>query len=134
MDPGAAQRIDSHADLRAANGIHVDHIGEIGDVSIEVVVPVRRGSAKSFLERNPFHTQKAILEKLVCLRLDPVGDGGFRRPAVGGIVFEPAVMWRIVRRRDDDAVGESCLAPAVVCENRVGNDGGWGIFIPSARS
>ena len=30
----------------------------------------------------------------------------------------------------DDAVGESCLAPAVVRENRVGNDRGWGIFIP----
>ena len=96
MDPGAAKRIDSHADLRGANGVHVDHIGEIGNVSIEIVVPVRRGGAKSFLERNPFQTLKAIFEKLVCLRLDPGGDGGFRRPAVWGIVFEPAVMRRIV--------------------------------------
>ena len=56
VDPGAAQRIDSHADLRAANGIHVDHIGEISNVSIEIVVPVRGGSAKRFLERDPFHT------------------------------------------------------------------------------
>ena len=92
-------------------------------------MPVRRGGAKSFLERNPFHTQKAVLEKLVCLRLDPGGDGGFRRPAVWRVVFEAAVMGRIVRRRDHDAVGESGLAPAVVGENRVGNGRGRGIFI-----
>ena len=39
-------------------------------------------------------------------------------------------MGRIVRRRDDDAVGESRLAPAVVGENRVGNGRGRGVFIP----
>ena len=50
VDPGAAERIDAHADLRAANGVHVDHVGEIADVSVEVVVPVRRGGAQSLLE------------------------------------------------------------------------------------
>ena len=92
-------------------------------------MPVRRGGAKSLLERNPLHALKAGLEKLVGLRLDPVGDGGFRRAAVGRVVFEAAVMGRIVRRRDDDAVGESGLAPAVVGENRVGNDRGRGVFV-----
>ena len=29
VDPGAAERIDPQADLRAANGVHVDHIAEI---------------------------------------------------------------------------------------------------------
>lgn len=43
---------------------------------------VRRGGVKSFLERNSFQADKAILEKLVCLRLDPGGDSGFSRPAV----------------------------------------------------
>ena len=38
-------------------------------------------------------------------------------------------MRRIVRRRDDDAVGESGLAPAVVRENRVGNDRGRSVFV-----
>ena len=89
VDAGAAERINPHADLRAANGVHVEHVGEISNVSIEIVVPVRRGSAKSFLERNPFQTQKFILEKLVCLRLDPGGDGGFRRSAVWGLYLNP---------------------------------------------
>ena len=35
-----------------------------------------------------------------------------------------------MRRRDDDAVGASRLAPAVVRENRVGDGRGWGIFLP----
>ena len=34
-----------------------------------------------------------------------------------------------MRRRDDDTVGKSCLTPAVVGENRVRNDRGWGIFV-----
>ena len=96
VDPCAAERIDSHADLRAANGIHVDHVGEIGNVSIEVVMPVRRGRVKRLLERNSFHSAQALLEKLVRFGFDPVGDDGFRRPAVRRIVFEPAIMRRIV--------------------------------------
>ena len=93
-------------------------------------MPVRRGGAKSFLDRNPFHAPKAVFEKLVCLRFDPIGDGALRRPAVWRIVLEAAVMGRIVRGRDDDAVGESCLAPAVVGENRVGDDRRRRVFIP----
>jgi len=34
----------------------IDHITEIARIWIEVVVTVRRGGAKSFLERNPFYT------------------------------------------------------------------------------
>ena len=74
VDAGAAERIHAQADLRAANRVHVDHIAEIADVGIEIVVPVRRGGAKSLLERNPLHALQAVLEKLVGLRFDPAGD------------------------------------------------------------
>jgi len=96
VDPGAAERIHPQADLRAADGIHVDHVRQIPGVRVEVVVPVRGGSVQSFLERNPFQSPQAILEKLVRLRLDPAGDAGFRRPTVRRIVLEPAVRGRIV--------------------------------------
>ena len=92
-------------------------------------MPVRRGGAKGFLDRHPFHTPKAVLKKLVCLRFDPIGDGALRRPAAWGVVLEATIMGRIVRGRDHDAVGESCLAPAVVGENRMRYDRGWRIFI-----
>ena len=93
-------------------------------------MPVRRGGAKSLLERNPFHALQPGFEEFVCFRLNPIRDDGVRRAAVWRVVFEAAIMWRIVRRRDDDAVGESGLAPAVVGENRVGNRRRRGIFVP----
>ena len=96
VDPGAAERIDSHVDPRAANSVHVDHIGKIGNVSIEIVMPVRRGRVKGLLERNSFHPAQAVLEKLVRFRSDPVGDDGLRGTAVRRIVLEPAIMGRIV--------------------------------------
>ena len=130
VDARSAERVDSHADLRSANGVHVDHVGEVGDVGVEIVVPVRRGSTERPVEGDPLHPSKGILEVLVCLRLDPRGDGGFRRPAVGWIVFEPAVVRRIVGWRDDDAIGEGLVAPAVVCEDRVGDRGSRRVFIP----
>ena len=39
-------------------------------------------------------------------------------------------MWRIVRRCDDDPVGEAGLAPVVVSKNRVGNNRRGSIFVP----
>jgi hypothetical protein len=35
---GAAERIDSQADLRVADRLHVDHVAEVGDVVVEIVV------------------------------------------------------------------------------------------------
>ena len=63
VDPGAAERIYAQADLRTANGVHVDHTAEIAHVGIEVVVPVRRGGAKRPFERNPSDTSKADFQE-----------------------------------------------------------------------
>ena len=46
------------------------------------------------------------LEQPVRLGLDPAGDVGVGRAAVGRVVLEPAVVGRVVRRRDDDPVGQ----------------------------
>jgi len=69
-------------------------------------------------------------QQIVGLLLYPVRGHRIRRSAVGRIVFEAPKARRVVGRRDNDAVSKSCLAPAVVCENRVGNGRGWGIFVP----
>ena len=47
------------------------------------------------------------------------GHPALRRAAVRRVVFEPPVLRRIVRRRDDDPVRQSPLPSAVVCQNRV---------------
>jgi hypothetical protein len=56
VNAGAAERIDSQANIRAANGIHVDHIAQIIDIGVEIVVTMCRLRAKSAFERNPFHS------------------------------------------------------------------------------
>ena len=45
--------------------------------------------------------------KALAVRLDPAGDVGVGRSAIRRVVFEAAVLRRIVRRRDDDAVSEA---------------------------
>ena len=45
MHPGATQRIHAQTDVRAANRLHVEHVAEIADVGVEIVVAVRRGDA-----------------------------------------------------------------------------------------
>ena len=134
VDAGAAERIDPQADLRAANGLHVDHIAEISNVGVEVVVPVRCGGAQRLLVRNPVHAAQAAFEKLVRLRLDPVRDGWLRRPAVGWIVLEAAVMGRIVRRRDHDAVGKTCFSARGCTSESRGKRQGSGYIRPPPRA
>ena len=41
--------------------------------------------------------------------LNPAGDVGIGRAALGRIVFEAAIFGRIVRRGDDDSVGERLI-------------------------
>jgi hypothetical protein len=47
------------------------------------------------------------------------GDVGARRPAVGRVVLEAAALGRVVRRRDDDAVGQARGSAAVVDQDGV---------------
>ena len=57
---------------------------------------------------------------------------GFGRPAVRRVVFETAIMRRVVGGRDDDAISEAADSSAIVGENRV-RDGGVGVYSsPSA--
>ncbi len=129
VDTGAAEGIDAEVDPCAADGVHVDHIGQIGNVGIEVVMPMGRGGEQRLLGRDPLHALQATFEKRVRPGFDPVGDGAFRRPAARRVVLEAAVVGRIVRRGDHDAVGEPGLAPAVVREDGVGHDRGRGVLV-----
>ena len=52
----------------------------------------------------------AVGEQLVRARLDAVGDVAVGGAAVRWVVLEAAVARRVVRRRDDDAVGEARVA------------------------
>jgi len=56
--------------------------------------------------------------------LDPFCDHGVSWPTMRWVVFDAAVLRRIVRGGDDDAVGQSRAPAPVVGENGVGDDRG----------
>ena len=61
VNAGAAERIDLQANTGAANRLHVDDRAEIARVGAEVIMLMRRGGAKRFLERNPDDDRKVVV-------------------------------------------------------------------------
>ena len=68
-------------------------------------------------KRHATHSRVAGPQQFVGSILDPLRHVGVGRSAIGRVVLEAAILGRIVRRRDDDAVGKMCLARAVVDED-----------------
>ena len=83
MNAGAAQRIDPQAELRAADGVHVNHIAQIGNVAAEEVEAARGGGVERPGKGNALDACEAGLKKLLALLLDPAGGHRVRRAAVG---------------------------------------------------
>ena len=69
---------------------------------------------------------RPLAQQLVGALLHPPGHVGVGGPAVGRVVLEAAVLGRVVRGRDHDAVREMRGAAAVVHENRVRDHRGRG--------
>ena len=129
MNAGAAERVNAHADVRTPDRIHIEHIAKIAYVRIEKVMPVRGGGAPGPFERNSLHALEGAFQKRIGPGFDPSGNLIIRRPAVGRVVLEAAIVWRIVRRRDDNAVRQPALAAAVISEYCVGNHRGGRVFV-----
>ena len=73
-------------------------------------------------ERHALHSSIVSAQQFVGAILHPARHVGIGRAAVGRIVFEAAVLRRIVRRRDDDAIGETGFASAIVNEDGTRDD------------
>ena len=125
---GAAQRIHPHANAGAADRIEIDHVAEVGGVGLEKIVCPGGARALRLFEGQAFHIRQAGQQQRVSLFFDPGGDARVGRTAVRRIVFEAAILGRIVRGRDDDAVGQPVLAPEIVDEDRLGNRRRRGVF------
>ena len=79
----------------------------------DVVVALHAGGAGGPLGRDPPDAVQAGPQQPVGLVLDPAGDVGVGRAAVGRVVLEAAVLGRVVGRGDHDAVGQ-VVAPVPV--------------------
>src|SRR5208282_4692622 len=126
---GAAQWIDADTNIAVLDCLQVDHRLEIVHIEVHVLMLMgRRGCARS-LKRHPRNSAETVRNQSVGTLLDPLGYVSVRGSTMRRIVFEAAESRRIVRRGDDDAVGESTLAASVVAENRMRDYRGGGVTI-----
>ena len=94
----AAERIDADFDTEAADRFHVDDVGEVGDIGPDIVMAMHASRFARAVVGDALDALEAVFEKAVRGALDRPGDIGIRRTAVGRIVFETAILGRIVRR------------------------------------
>ncbi len=71
------------------------------------------------LIRDAFYSSQTVFEKAVRGALDGPRNVGVRRAAIGRVIFEAAILGRVVRRRDHDAVGKTIGAALVGGEDRM---------------
>ncbi len=129
MHAGAAERVDAHAYFGVPDDIHVQDVAEIVHIVFDVVVRVRGGRPPRRAIGCSLDAGRAGREQFIGAVLDPFGDVRICGTAVGRVVLEAAVVGRIVRGRDDDAVGQAGAAAAVVSENRMRDGGRWRVLV-----
>ena len=88
-------------------------------------MPVRSSGTLGPFEGNSMHALEAAFQKRIGPGFDPSCDVVIRRPAVWRVVLEAAIVGRIVRRCNDNAIRQPCIAAAVVSEYRVRNLQEW---------
>ena len=111
--------------LLGADRVHVDDIGQIRDVGVEIVMALRGAERPG--QRHPLDTFETVAQELVGPLGDDAGGVGVRGSTVGRVVLEAAVAGRVVRRRDDDTVGQRGVAAPVVGQDRVADRAGVGV-------
>ena len=118
----AAKRIDADLQAGLADRFHVDHGAEIGDVGFNEILLHGRRRRQRLRVRYAPDAAVAIVHQRIGTLLDPAGGIGIGRAAVRRVVFDAAVARRIVRWRDDDAIGARRLLVAVMDQDGARND------------
>ena len=96
MDAGPAQGIDPDLHAGGADRGHVDDVRQIGDIGADIVVAVdQRRFARTLIGYAPYPLE-LLLDQRIGGVLDPFGDAGIGRPAARRVVFEAAVLGRVV--------------------------------------
>ena len=118
----AAERIDADFHAGGFDQRHVDGIAEIGDIGADIVVQMRRGRLAGARIRHPRHALHVGFHVGVGGLFDLGGHVGIGRAAMRRVVFVAAILGRIVRGRDDDAIGKPAGAALVVAQDRMRDD------------
>ena len=122
LHPGPSEGIHRQAERRAPQNVEVHDVAEVSDVGLQVLVTVRCRSVPRPFEWDAFYVVSAARQEGVGPFLDPGCHLAFGGTTVGRIVLEPSIGRRIVRGGDDDAVGPSAAATAIVRKDRMRHD------------
>ena len=117
-----AQWIHAECETGPADGVRVDDILEIFDIGQHQIDFVGGDGLDRRREGYPFDAGIARAQQDVRSALNPPGHVGIGRTTVGWVVLETAVLGRVVRRRNDDAVREVLVAAAVIDQDRPRDD------------
>ena len=116
------QRVYAQFEMGAANGVDVDDVAEIANIGENKIFLMRGRGSNRFFEWNAFDSGISRAQQFVRTILHPARDFGIGWTTVGRVVLETSVLGRVVRWRDDDAVGEVILATTVVHEDGARDD------------
>ena len=105
--------IEFRAILQAlAEQVHVENGTEAGNVFADIIVALRGRGFHCGVQRDAFHAGQFAFEQRICEVLNELCDAAIGRAAMRWVVFESAILGRIMRRRNDDAIRHGrCPAP-----------------------
>ncbi len=121
----AAERVHAQLQTGGADGVQIHDIFQILNIGQNKIVLMGGCRLERRDERHALHAGIIPAQQFVCAILHPACHVGVGGAAVGRIIFEAAVFRRIVRRRDDNAVGQTGFASAIVNNNGAGNNRRW---------
>src|SRR3977135_216895 len=121
----ASKRIDAKLEAGAPNRIHVNDILQVADVWHDKVFLMGAPSLDGRRERHPPHASVVTSQEFVGPVLTPARYVCVGGTAITRIVFKAAILWRVVRRRDHDAVREVLLPAAVIDEDGARDNRSW---------
>ena len=111
---GTTERVYPQLEAGGADEVHIDDVPQILNVRHHEVLLVCRVCLDGGRKGQTFDAGVALAQQSVGPVLDPRGDVEVSGTTVGWIVLETAVLRRVVRGRDDNAVGEvPCTIPVV---------------------
>lgn len=118
-EAGAAEGVGADIDAGLADGLHVEDVFEVVDIGGDVVMFDDAGGIEGILVVDGVNAAEVVAEVIVGEFGDEGGDIGVGGAAVGGVVFDAAVVGGVVGWGDDDAVGGDAGVVAVEGEDGV---------------
>src|SRR6185503_3997951 len=103
-DAGPAQRIDAELQAGGTNRLKIDDLFKVLHIGADVVMLVHQGRLGRLTSGEALDSLETGRQEGIGALFDPLGDLRIGRASLRRVVFDPAVLWWIVGRRNDDPI------------------------------